>query len=41
MNLEMHCATILEALDDRLAHEDALVFDDKRVSWQELDQRAS
>jgi fatty-acyl-CoA synthase len=41
MNMEMHYATILEALADRLAGEDALVFGDKHISWQELDQRAS
>ena len=39
--MEMHYATILEAISDALTTEEALVFGDRRLSWRELDQRAA
>lgn len=39
--MEMHYATILEALSDAMPDEEALVFGEQRLSWRELDQRAA
>ena len=39
--MEMHYATLLEALADELGPADAIVFGDKRQSWSELDDRAA
>ena len=39
--MEMHYATIMEALAERLAARDALVFGETRLSWAELDERAA
>jgi acyl-CoA synthetase (AMP-forming)/AMP-acid ligase II len=39
--MEMHYATLLEAMADELGSEDAIVFGDKRLSWSELDNRAA
>jgi 3-oxocholest-4-en-26-oate---CoA ligase len=39
--MEMHYATILEAISDALPEEDALVFGQRRLSWRELDERAA
>jgi hypothetical protein len=36
--MEMHYATLLEALADELGPADAIVFGDKRQSWTELDE---
>lgn len=39
--MEMHYATIVEAISDALPNESALVFGERRLSWSELDQRAA
>jgi acyl-CoA synthetase (AMP-forming)/AMP-acid ligase II len=39
--MEMHYATIIEAMADRFADEPALIFGDKHITWGELDRRAS
>jgi acyl-CoA synthetase (AMP-forming)/AMP-acid ligase II len=39
--MEMHYATILEAMADRFADEQAIIFGDKHITWGELDGRAS
>jgi acyl-CoA synthetase (AMP-forming)/AMP-acid ligase II len=39
--MEMHYATILEAMADRFADEQAVIYGDKHITWKELDERAS
>jgi acyl-CoA synthetase (AMP-forming)/AMP-acid ligase II len=39
--MEMHYATLIEAIADRLGERTALVFGERRVSWQEFDDRAA
>jgi acyl-CoA synthetase (AMP-forming)/AMP-acid ligase II len=39
--MEMHYATILEAISDALPEEEALIFGQQRLTWTELDRRAA
>ena len=39
--MEMHYATIIEAMADRFTDEEAIIFGEKRTTWKELDERAS
>jgi acyl-CoA synthetase (AMP-forming)/AMP-acid ligase II len=39
--MEMHYATIIEAMADRFTDEEAIIFGEKRITWKELDERAS
>ena len=39
--MEMHYATIIEAMADRFADEEAVIFGEKHITWKEPDERAS